>query len=183
MIIQSHTALFLDRDGVINDENKQHYVTSWEQFEFLEGSLEAISLFSSIFNKIFIATNQRVVGKKIITEESLITIHQQMLNSIQATGGRIDKIYYCTALNNDDPCRKPNIGMALQAKIDFPEINFTQSIMIGNSIGDMEFGKKMGMCTVFIRSSIRDYSLPHELIDYKFSNLLEAARFIQLQNA
>ncbi len=183
MIIQPNTALFLDRDGVINDETKQHYVTHWEQFEFLEGSLEAIRLFSSIFNKIFIATNQRVVGKNIIAEEALIAIHDQMLSRIEANGGRVDKIYYCTALNNDDPCRKPNTGMALQAKLDFPEIDFQQSVMIGNSIDDMEFGKKMGMHTVFISSSKRDYALPHELIDYKFSNLLEAAYFIQLQNA
>jgi D-glycero-D-manno-heptose 1,7-bisphosphate phosphatase len=183
MKIQPNSALFLDRDGVINDETKQHYVTSWAQFEFLEGSLEAIALFSTIFNKIFIATNQRVVGKQIITQQELEAIHDNMLTTVTKAHGRIDKIYYCTAVNDDDSNRKPNTGMALQAKNDFPEINFAQSIMIGNSLGDMEFGKKMGMNTIFIRSSKRDFALPHELIDYKFSNLLAAAQFIQQQNA
>ncbi|MEM6726324.1 MAG: HAD-IIIA family hydrolase, partial [Bacteroidota bacterium] len=72
-------------------------------------------------------------------------------------GGRIDSIYACTGLDGDNPhCRKPNPGMGEQAKVDFPAIDFDRSIMVGDSLTDILFGKGLGMKTVFLRGKLED---------------------------
>jgi D-glycero-D-manno-heptose 1,7-bisphosphate phosphatase len=181
MKIDNNTTLFIDRDGVINDESKKHYVTSIAEFQFLPAVLDAFQVFSKLFNRIIIVTNQRVVGKGIISENELQQIHHFMVQQIEIKGGRVDAIYYCTHIADDAACRKPNTGMALQAKQDFPEIDFTNSIMIGNAISDMEFGKKMNMQTYFVRSNKTQPAIPHILIDKYFNNILAVAEYLQLQ--
>ena len=142
--------LFLDRDGVINQKLKDDYVKNWDEFQFCENSLLALSKLSKIFNLIIIVTNQRGVGKGVLTETQLNSIHKQMLIEIVNTSGRIDKIYFCPEIDDNSECRKPNLGMAKRAKKDFNEINFFKSIIVGDSITDMEFGSKLSMKRVFI---------------------------------
>ncbi|MCS7296852.1 MAG: HAD family hydrolase [Bacteroidia bacterium] len=144
--------LFLDRDGVINVERVGGYVLRWADFEFLPGVEAALKVLKSIFGRIIVVTNQRGVGKGLMTHEELQAIHQQMRAHIEAAGGRIDAIYACTDAEDESPCRKPNIGMALQAKRDFPEIDFKYSIMVGNTESDMYFGRALGMRTIWIAS-------------------------------
>jgi D-glycero-D-manno-heptose 1,7-bisphosphate phosphatase len=150
--------LFLDRDGVINEKIDNDYVRTWEDFKFVDGSLEAICAFGRIFSKIFIVTNQRGVGKGLMSISQLNDLHNKMLLCINESSGRIDGVYSCTEINDNAICRKPNIGMALLAKKEFPEVNFSTAIMVGDSMTDMEFGKKLGMKTVFIgkKDSDRD---------------------------
>lgn len=148
--------LFLDRDGVINKEIPNYYVLSWKEFVFEDGVLEALSRLKTIFGRILIVTNQRGVGKGLMTESDLNEIHFRMLSVIHAHGGRIDKVYSCTDLDSDSPCRKPNPGMAYEAKRDFPEIDFSRSVMVGNHLRDMEFGRRLGMHTVWIASTEPD---------------------------
>lgn len=148
-------SLFLDRDGVINRQIMGGYVTSIELFEFLPNVLEALALLAKKYEYIFIVTNQQGIGKGIFSEDDLAKVHQYMLDEIARTGGRIDKIYvspYKESENN--PNRKPNIGMALQAKRDFPNIDFSHSIMVGDSFCDMQFGKNAGMKTVFLNKNL-----------------------------
>ena len=95
-----------------------------------------------LFKHIIIVTNQRGVGKGIMTRKDLEEIHAYMINEVSGQGGRIDKIYVCTDTSDHSKNRKPNTGMALQAKDDFPDIDFTKSIMAGDSISDMLFAKK-----------------------------------------
>jgi histidinol-phosphate phosphatase family protein len=158
-ISEKYKTLFIDRDGVINKYRKDDYVKSWDEFEFLPGVLDALSIFSKHFNYIFIVTNQRGVGKGLMTEETLTDIHLKMRTEIENRGGRIDKIYYCTDLSNESQNRKPNSGMALQAKMDFPDIEFHESIMIGDSQSDMEFGNRLGMKTIFLNKDIQSDNL------------------------
>ena len=148
--IDNSWSLFLDRDGVINEKIENDYVKNWDEFKFKDGVLQAVAGLGKIFGRIFIVTNQRGVGLGVMTEDKLNEIHGMLLSEITSLSGRIDKIYYCTAVDNCAECRKPNIGMGLKAKSDFPEIEFSKSIMIGDSISDMEFGKNLGMKTVFI---------------------------------
>lgn len=150
-----YETLFLDRDGVINKHIPDGYVKNWDEFEFLPGVLEAFEILSVYFKTIVIVTNQRGVGKRLMTEDELINIHERMTSEIRQYGGRIDKIYYCTDINMDNPNRKPNSGMALQAKNDFPCIEFKESIMIGDGQSDIEFGNRLGMKTVLINDSER----------------------------
>jgi D-glycero-D-manno-heptose 1,7-bisphosphate phosphatase len=120
-----------------------------------------------------VVTNQRGVGKGLMTEDELITIHEKMCKGINEESGRIDKIYFCTDKLDSSKFRKPNVGMALQAKKDFPEINFTKSIMIGDSISDMLFGDNLGMTCFYIGEEI-----PLEgsgIIDARFKSLYDCA--------
>ncbi|MDR2410502.1 MAG: HAD family hydrolase [Bacteroidales bacterium] len=137
--------LFLDRDGVINKLRINDYVKKWEEFEFLPGVLDALRLLSKQFKRIIVVTNQRGVGKGMMTEDMLQNIHDKMIAAIENAGGRIDKVYYCTAISENDPDRKPNTGMALQAKKDFPDIDFSKSAVIGDSESDKIFAQKTGM--------------------------------------
>jgi D-glycero-D-manno-heptose 1,7-bisphosphate phosphatase len=148
-----YNTLFLDRDGVINKHRPNDYVKNWQEFEFLPEVHEALAILSSLFYRICIVTNQRGVGKGLMTEKSLINIHEKMTDEIIKRGGRIDKIYYCTDLSDENPNRKPNIGMALQAKKDFPGINFDESVMIGDSKSDQLFGERLGMKTILIQKT------------------------------
>ncbi len=149
LAIDNSWTLFIDRDGVINRRIEGGYVTRWEEFEFLPGVLEALKNLAIFFDKIFVVTNQQGIGKGLMTEQQLNELHEQMLQEIAMAGGRIDAVYYCGALAEDEsPFRKPSPGMAYQAKRDFPEINLAKAIMIGDTMSDIEFGVRAGMYTV-----------------------------------
>jgi D-glycero-D-manno-heptose 1,7-bisphosphate phosphatase len=175
--VNENTTLFLDRDGVLNAELPNDYVKSWDEFVFYPYTLEALKILSKKFMRIIIVTNQKGVGRQIMTEEALQAIHVKMLSEISAHGGRIDKIYYCTAIDNDDVCRKPNPGMAFKAKADFPEIDLANSIMVGNNLSDMQFGKNAGIQTIMVNTTKPMFEMPHEHIDVQLPNLLEVAKY------
>ena len=80
-----------------------------------------------------------------MTETDLKQIHERIIREIELHGGRIDRIYYCTALGNEDCNRKPNIGMALQAQEEFLDIDFNRALMIGDSESDIQFAENSGM--------------------------------------
>ncbi len=174
--IDTSWTVFIDRDGVINHEKKDDYILNWREFKFFDGVKEAFQKISSKFGKIIIVTNQRGVGKGLMTEGDLISIHLHMQKQIENAGGRIDKIYYSTSLDNDHSSRKPNSGMALQAKADFPAIDFSKSIMIGNKPSDMLFGRNTGMYTVFVATTHPDTPFPHPDIDLRFHSLPNFAK-------
>lgn len=143
--------LFLDRDGTINRRLIGDYVKNINEFEFLPNALEGIFELTPLFDTIVIVTNQQCIDKDIITHEELKEVHDYMMEGITAAQGRIDQIYYCPHLAVMEPlCRKPNPGMALQAKEEFPSIEFEKSIMVGDTLSDMQFGKRLGMTTVLI---------------------------------
>jgi histidinol-phosphate phosphatase family protein len=143
--------LFLDRDGVINKRLMGDYVKNVDEFEFLPGVLEAIAAFSKKFGRIIIVTNQQGIGRGIMTENDLKLVHDHMVRQVEKHGGRIYAVYYAPQLASENSnMRKPEIGMAMKAKEDFPEIDFTKSLMIGDSMSDIEFGEKAGMKTLFI---------------------------------
>ena len=152
--IDTSWTLFLDRDGVINKKLEGDYVKSIDEFEFLPSTLEAIKLFSSRFHRVVVVTNQQGISKRLMTEDDLHKVHQHLLQEIQNFGGRIDAIYHAPQLAEENSnMRKPNIGMALQAKEEFPSIDFKKSIMVGDSTSDMEFAQNANMFAVLIGQS------------------------------
>ena len=174
--IDKSWTLFLDRDGVINQKRENDYVKNWDEFIFLDSAVQAICKLSSLFGKIIVVTNQRGVGKGIMTELDLILIHKKMVDCIKANSGRIDEIYFCTEVSEYAECRKPNIGMAEKAKKDFPEINFKKSIMIGDSISDLQFGFKLDMICFMIEKQSFQKKINN---DYqRFESLIEFANHI-----
>ena len=171
--------LFLDRDGVINHEKYQDYVYNYDEFIFYDGVPDALKTLSDLFGLVILTTNQRGVGRGLMTEADLLQIHNQMISDIETAGGRIDHIYYCVANDANDPCRKPNPGMIFQAKKDYPAIDLQKSLIVGNNMSDMQFGRNAGIHTVFVQTTNPEQALPHPAIDLAFNTLPDFAKALQ----
>ena len=169
--IDKSWTLFLDRDGVINIESVGSYITNWSEFNFHDGALDALRSLGRVFGHVVVVSNQRGVGRGIMSMEALREINTNMRMVVAEHGGRIDKVYSCTASTDDDRNRKPNTGMGLQAQEDFPVIDFKRCIMVGNSHSDMEFGKRLSMHTVFLTTKHEPVELPNDLIDEQYTSL------------
>lgn len=143
--IKPYETLLLDRDGTINVHLIGDYVKNWSEFEFIPGVLDAMPKFAQHFKHIFIVSNQRGIGKRKYTEEDLADIHQHMVDEIQKAGGRIDGIYYCTSLTEDDIRRKPGRGMFDDILKDFPDVETSKTLMVGDGDVDAEFAKNCGI--------------------------------------
>ena len=171
--------LFLDRDGVINKKLEDDYVKCLDEFEFLPGVLSTIPILNSLFARTLITTNQRGIARNLMTKEDLSIVHEYMLNEVQKFSGKIDKIYFCPHDRHENcGCRKPQPGMALQAQKDFPQIDFSKSLIIGDSISDMKFGKSVGMKTVFISKE----RIQESCIDCIYPNLKSVAQSFEERN-
>ncbi len=174
-LIDSSWTLFLDRDGVINKRIPDAYVRNIAEFEFLPDTKAAFSIFRQLFSRILVVSNQQGIGKGIMTEEDLRLVHNHMLNELNHC---IDNIYYAPHLASENNImRKPNIGMALQAKKDFPSIDFSKSIMVGDSSSDMLFGKNAGMKIVLIADNDSNIEA-----DMKFDSLYSFALMLKNSN-
>ncbi len=173
--INTEWTLFLDRDGVINHEKANDYIHTWSEFQFYDGVLEAMAIFSKKFKYIIVVTNQRGIGKGVTKEEDLLFLHKKMKAAVEENGGRIDAIYYCKDVDSISPCRKPNIGMGLQAVKDLPEIYLTKALMVGNTLSDMQFGKNLGASTIFLPTTRPEVDLKDENIDAVFPSLIAFA--------
>ncbi|MBR1510459.1 MAG: HAD-IIIA family hydrolase [Bacteroidales bacterium] len=137
--------LFLDRDGVINRLLPGDYVKKWDEFHFIPGIKEALAIWNKRFKSIVLVTNQRGVGKGLMSDADLSRIHARMMTEIMDAGGRIDLILTCTALSDEDPRRKPNVGMFLEACQLLPGLKPEDCIMIGDTPSDAAFAVNCGM--------------------------------------
>ena len=170
-------SLFLDRDGVINERIIDGYVTRLEDFRLIDGVLEAMSIFANKFDRVFMVTNQQGIGKGLMTVADLESIHSWFVGQVEAAGGRLDRIYYCPSLKSEHSFRrKPSIGMAVQARRDYPDVRLKDSVMVGDTASDMLFGRRARMTTVLVGDEPEVATrLPH-LVDYRYGTLLEYAK-------
>jgi len=157
-------AVFLDRDGVINVKAPEgQYITRWEDFQFLPGVAGAIALLQEASFTVIVVSNQRGVGKGLMTANDLEAIHSRMLAELAASGARIDAIYYCPHdLDARCACRKPEPGMLLQAAKDHA-IDLPNSWMVGDSDSDILAGKRAGCRTARIVRSDASSGVPSDL--------------------
>mgnify|MGYP002851964966 FL=1 len=170
------SSLFLDRDGVINQRIVEGYVTKKENFVLIDGVLEALEIFNSRFDHIFMVTNQQGIGKGLMSVKDLNEIHEGFMQQVTAAGGRIDKIYFCPSLKTEHSfMRKPSIGMALQAKHDYLDVRLKESVMVGDTESDMLFGRRAGMSTVLVGDSKSIATNNPFLVDYYYSSLKDFA--------
>lgn len=159
---------------MINRRLPGRYVRSWAEFEFLPGVLDAFSLLPHYFGRIVVVTNQLGVHKELMSLQDLADIHQQMVLRIAAAGCKIDQVYACT---DRSVCRKPQTGMAQQAKRDFPDIDFSRSVVVGDSVTDMQFGQALGMYTVLIPDKAEEYEAYQAItVDQRVRSLLHYAQ-------
>ena len=174
--IDKSWTLFLDRDGVINLEKHNDYIHNWDEFQFCKGAKEAIAMFTKKFNRIIIVTNQRGIGKGITRMEDVKLIHKNMSAEIVKAGGKIDAVYFCPDVDDASLDRKPNPGMGLKALKDFPDIDLSKAIMIGNTISDMQFGRNLSIKTVFLPTTRPEVDLTDNRIDKVYASLLAFAK-------
>ncbi|MBP5995194.1 MAG: HAD-IIIA family hydrolase [Crocinitomicaceae bacterium] len=166
--------LFLDRDGVINERIFGGYILDYADFRFKDGVLESSKELFEKFARVIVVTNQQCVAKGLISEVELADLHEKMLGDFRKAGSTIDRVYAALELKDSAPfMRKPHSKMAEMAQQEFPEIDFTKSIMVGDTDGDVRFGKNLGMKTVLIRSEEKTSVVPDlelnrlgELIDF-----------------
>jgi len=144
-------AIFLDRDGVIN-ENLQDHVKSWSEFRFLPGVLEALRALTALRVPIFVVTNQAAIGRCMVSRESVEAIHRRMLAQIRRAEGEITAVFYCphepSARCN---CRKPASGMLLAAATQFG-LDLEQSVFIGDAATDLMAGQHVGCKTILVQT-------------------------------
>lgn len=129
-------AIFLDRDGVIN-QNRVDHVKNWAEFEFVPGALESIRALTETGLPIFVVTNQAVINRGLLTHEALNEIHQRMVLEVKRAGGCITQVYYCPHDNHEAcTCRKPEPGMLLQAAAEH-NLDLCQCFMVGDAWTDV----------------------------------------------
>jgi D-glycero-D-manno-heptose 1,7-bisphosphate phosphatase len=146
--------VFLDRDGVLNEKMPEGcYVTRWEEFQMLAGVPAAIARLNSAGLRVIVVSNQRGVARGLYTLADVEAIHAAFQRELQSRGAQVDAFYFCPHDKRSCICRKPLPGMFEQAMAQFPQIEATSSVMIGDSLSDMEFGRRLGMKTIFIEVS------------------------------
>lgn len=177
--IEKGWTLFLDRDGVINKRIPDGYVMHADEFEFIPGVKEAISIFAGYFNPIVVVTNQQGIGKGLMTSSQLNVVHEKMLREIEKSGGRVDAVFFSPDLKNTGSfTRKPSIGNGLKARKQFPAINFRKSIMAGDTYSDILFGHRLGMITVLIGADKETAFNSADILDYSFPDLISFAHHL-----
>lgn len=178
--ITSNWTLFLDRDGVINHEKHKDYIHTWDEFFFYDGVKEAVAVFARHFRYIFVVTNQKGVGRGLTRLQDLELIHRNMTAELEHAGGRIDAIYFCPDTDENSPNRKPNPGMGLQAIQEHPAVDLSQSIMVGNTLGDMEFGRNLGVAfNIFLPTTRPEVDQSDPRIDAVYASLAAFARALE----
>jgi D-glycero-D-manno-heptose 1,7-bisphosphate phosphatase len=135
--------VFLDRDGVINRDSSD-YVKTWEEFEFLPGSLDAIALLARHGFPVIIVTNQSSIGRGMISIETLSRTHRLMCEAVAAHGGKIEDIFFCPHTPEEMcDCRKPAPGLVYKAR-DKHEIDLSGTVFVGDSVKDIECARNAG---------------------------------------
>ncbi len=178
-------AVFLDRDGVIN-ANRADYVLGPDQFRFLPGVLRALAMLRAAARPVIVVTNQPVVGKGLMSVQTLEDMHARMRADVEAAGGSILDVLYCPHLASANcDCRKPKPGLLLTAA-ERHQIDLSESFYVGDALSDIEAGQSAGCRCVLVQTGRgRSQVLREEarfLHGYHTANdLLGAAKWILSQ--
>ncbi len=180
--------IFIDRDGVINRDpggwTKYSYITKWDEFFFIDGSIEALKRLKEAGYRICLISNQGGISKGYFTQSDLDKVNEKMLAKIEEGGGKINELYYCPHHDKDNcECRKPKTGLIEQA-LKKSDVDLKNTFIIGDSIRDIEAGKRMGMKTIFVlsgktpASETKSWTIQADCIK---KDLLEAVEWILRQ--
>ncbi len=183
-------ALFLDRDGTLIKE--VNYLTTIDQLAMLDGSIEALRLAHAAGMATVLITNQSAVARGMLTETELQRIHHHLSRLIVEKGGVLDGVYYCphhpegSVAGYAAPCqcRKPQPGLLLAAARELG-LNLSKSLMVGDSLKDVEAGRKAGCTSVLVETGYgaRESALIENgenggtVPDYVAPDILEAVRW------
>jgi len=145
-------AIFLDRDGVINEERKD-YVKNLNEFIILKGVSKAIKLLKQNNFLVVIITNQSAINRKLLTVDELNKIHNYLQDILKKDNAMCDAIYYCPHKPDDNcDCRKPKPGLLLRAAQE-NNIDLQKSFLIGDSMTDIEAASEAGCKGILLKKN------------------------------
>jgi len=177
-------AVFLDRDGVINKD--KGYVSKIDDFEFIEGSIEAMQLLKQHGYLLVVITNQSGIARGYYSEDEFMTLTEWMDRSLAERGVDLDGVYYCPHhpekgigdYKQACLCRKPNTGMLDSAAKDL-DIDFSQSFLVGDKLSDIQAGQKSHLKANYLVSTGKVVCEDGaKEADDVFTDLLSAAKAI-----
>jgi D-glycero-D-manno-heptose 1,7-bisphosphate phosphatase len=171
--------VFLDRDGVINEKAPEgEYVCSAAELQLLAGVPESIAPLNRAGLRTIVVSNQRGIAKGLYTAETVNEIHEAIQETLREHGAKLDAFFICPHDKDECQCRKPLPGMFEQAVTAFPGVKADESVMIGDSFVDIEFGRRLGMPTILIDGDPGrhkpDLAEAIRLADWRVSSLLQA---------
>lgn len=170
-------AIFLDRDGTINEEPSDEMVDSIGKVKILPNTLAALKLIKNTNFKIFIVTNQIAIGLGRLTLKEFHQINKYIVSQLRKDGINIKKTYFCPHRPEDNcNCRKPKTGMIEEANKNH-KISLPESYVIGDRETDVMMGKSVGCKTILVKTGIDTYT-KNVAPDYVAKDLLDAIKFI-----
>ncbi len=146
--------VFLDRDGVINRKAAEpDYVFRWGEFDLLPGVESAIAALNRSGRRVIVVTNQRGVSFGLYTLDQVVDLHTQLQHHLAAFGAHIDAFYVCPHGHEACNCRKPSTGLLEEAFRDFQTATTRNSLLIGDSLTDIQLARNFGIPSILIRNN------------------------------
>jgi D-glycero-D-manno-heptose 1,7-bisphosphate phosphatase len=178
-VLRELRTVFLDRDGVPNEKMPEgRFVASQADFHLLPGAVEAVGRLNRAGVLVVVVSNQRGIALGLYSSADVDAIHSALQELLAHHGAHVDGFYFCPHDKGQCNCRKPLPGLFEQAVAEFPEITAATSVMIGDSLSDIDFGRRLGMLTVFIEGDPERRKPGAEsagkLADMRFPSLAEA---------
>ena len=183
-------AIFLDRDGTINEE--MGYINHPDRFVIFPFVAESIKIFNRLKMPVVVVTNQSGIARGYFKESLVVELHERLMREMKEQGAKIDAIYYCPhhskegqgEYKKDCDCRKPKPGMVLKAAEEY-KIDLQKSYMIGDRYKDILFAKNLNLKSALVLTGYGrgEYTFDRETWkfqpDFLGENLLEVARKIK----
>jgi len=145
------SAIFLDRDGVLI-ENRDDYVKTWDEVEFLDGALEAMCRLANLAAPIILVTNQSAVGRGLLGYPEAVALNARIMDVVTTHGGRIDRAYLCPHHPQENcMCRKPAPGMILQAAQEM-NLELSHAYLVGDALTDIEAAHAVRVQGILVRT-------------------------------
>lgn len=142
-------AVFLDRDGVIN-QNRPDHVKDWSEFQFLPGAREAVARLGRAGIAVFVISNQAIINRGMVSRETVDGINRRMVQEIERHGGRIEAIAYCPHRPDEGcGCRKPQPGLLLSLAWRYG-LDLRDATVVGDALADVEAGLAVGCQTILV---------------------------------
>jgi D-glycero-D-manno-heptose 1,7-bisphosphate phosphatase len=143
-------AVFLDRDGVINENLDGTYVQQWATFRFLPGAVEAIADLHRAGYPVVVVTNQAGIARGYLSAVALEEIHQHMITAIRNGGGEVMAVLHCPHRPEEGcECRKPQPGMLRRAATQF-DLDLSRSVLVGDHLTDIQAAHAAGCRAILV---------------------------------
>jgi D-glycero-D-manno-heptose 1,7-bisphosphate phosphatase len=168
---------------VINRKLQEgRYVREWKDFELLPGVETAIAKMNARGIRVIVVSNQRGIALGLYTNEDVEMLHARLQRHLAAYGAHIDAFYYCPHDNAQCDCRKPATGLLDRAVLDFPDIRAQASVLIGDSLSDMEAAERFGCRSILVAGDPAtrkpNYERAERLAHAKVTSLVDAVETI-----